>query len=133
MLFLKAAAIWLLILAVAVLNGAFRELALVPGLGKPAALVLSGVLLSACILVISFMLVPRLGPFRTRHYLNIGLLWLVLTVTFEFAFGHLYQGRSWAELFQAYTFTDGNMWPLVLLVTLVAPLLAGRLRRRARQ
>jgi len=31
-------------------------------------------------------------------------------------------------LLEAYTFKDGNIWPIVLLVTLVAPLLAVRLR-----
>jgi hypothetical protein len=33
---------------------------------------------------------------------------------------------GWAELFEAYTFEDGNIWPVVLLVTLFAPLIAVR-------
>jgi hypothetical protein len=40
------------------------------------------------------------------------------------------QHKSWAELLQAYTFRDGNIWPLVLLVTVLAPVLAWRLRPR---
>lgn len=35
------------------------------------------------------------------------------------------QGQSWTEMLQAYTFKDGNIWPLVLVATFVAPLVAG--------
>jgi len=135
MLLLKAAAIWLFILALAVLNGGFREAVLLPAFGKPAALVLSGLLLAACILIVALVLVPRLGKLRGARALSIGLLWLVLTLAFEFGFGRLVQGRPWRELLEAYTFKDGNLWPLVLAVAFFAPLIAVRVsagRRSAR-
>ena len=128
MLILKAIGIWCVILVCAVLNGAIREVVMIPKLGNPVALVLSGLLLSACILVLSFALVPKLGGLQTRHYLYLGLFWLCLTLVFEFGFGRLIQHRRWSELFEAYTFANGNLWPLVLVVTLIAPLLAVRLR-----
>jgi hypothetical protein len=31
-------------------------------------------------------------------------------------------------MLEAYTFKDGNMWPLVLVITFLAPLVAHRLR-----
>ena len=130
MLILKAIGIWGVILVCAVLNGAVREAVLVPKLGNPVALVLSGLLLSACILVVSFELVPKLGRLQTRDCLYLGLFWLCLTLVFEFSFGRLLQQRSWSELLEAYTFKGGNIWPLVLLVTLIAPLLAVRLRSK---
>ena len=40
------------------------------------------------------------------------------------------QHQSWQQLVEAYTFKDGNLWPLVLVVTFVAPLLAVRVRSR---
>jgi len=130
MLLCKAAAIWLLILLLAVLNGGFREAVLLPSMGKPLAFVLSGILLSACIVVVSFVLVPRMGRLSTAQSLNLGLLWVGLTLVFEFSFGRLIQGRPWHELLQAYTFKDGNIWPLVIVVTFFAPLLAVRFGKR---
>jgi hypothetical protein len=126
MTLLKAVAIWLLILILAVLNGGLRETVLVPALGKPAALVLSGVLLGACIVIVALVLVPRFGRLRTAQALQLGLLWLVLTLVFEFGFGHWVQGHRWSELLEAYNFKDGNLWPLVLVVLFFAPLLASR-------
>ena len=125
---LKAIGIWGVILVCAVLNGAVREAVLVPKLGNPLALVLSGLLLAACILAVSFALVPKLGRLQPRHCLYLGLFWLCLTLVFEFSFGRLLQHRSWSELLEAYTFKNGNIWPLVLVVTLIAPLVAVRLR-----
>lgn len=128
MRWLKAAGIWLLILVLAMLNGGLREAALLPALGKPAALLLSGILLSLCIVVVALIFVPRLGRLRTGEALRLGLFWLALTLAFEFGFGRWIQGRPWRELLEAYTFRDGNIWPLVLVVTFFAPLLAVRLR-----
>jgi hypothetical protein len=130
MLILKAAAIWLLILVLAVLNGGIREAVLVPGVGKPAALVFSGLLLSACIIAVAWILIPRLGRLDVAKSLQIGLLWLVLTLAFEFGFGRWIQGRPWHELLEAYAFKDGNIWPMVLVVTFFAPLVAVRFGKR---
>ncbi len=135
MLALRAVAIWLLILVLAVLNGGFRDAVLLPALGKSLALVLSGFLLCACILVVALVFIPRLGRLRAVQSLNLGLLWLALTLAFEFGFGRLVQGRPWRELLEAYTFKDGNLWPLVLAVAFFAPLIAVRVsagRRSAR-
>jgi hypothetical protein len=125
----KAAAVWLLILGCAIFNGGLREILLMPAVGKPLALVVSGLLLSACIVAVAYALVPWFGKLSRSDYFYLGLFWLCLTLAFEFGFGRLVQHRSWPELLEAYTFKDGNLWPLVLLVTLVAPLAAARLRK----
>ena len=107
-----------------------REAVLLPRLGAPGALVLSGLLLSLCIVAVAVLLVPRLGPLAIGQRLGVGVFWLVLTLAFEFGFGRLVQRRSWPQLLEAYTFQGGNIWPVVLVVTLLAPLLAGaRIRR----
>src|SRR5262249_41050219 len=117
---LKAIAGWLVLMVCAVLNGAVRELALVPAFGTSAALVRSGMLLCAVILVVALLLVPWLGSQVLRRYIAMGLLWFCLTVLFEFGLGRA-QGVSWAELLAAYRFRGGNLWPVVLLFTAAAP------------
>ena len=52
----------------------------------------------------------------------------MLTLVFEFSFGRLAQHKTWAELMEAYTFKGGNIWPLVLVATFIAPWLAARVR-----
>jgi hypothetical protein len=126
----KALAFWLAIAAVAVVNGALREAVLIPLLGRTPALLLSGLLLCVLILWITVVALPWLGARRRQQLIGIGAAWFVLTLVFEFSLGRL-QGKSWLMLLEAYTFKDGNVWPLVLLVTLAAPVLAVRWRSRS--
>jgi len=126
---LKALALWFAILILAILNGAFREAVLIPALGGLAGLVASGLLLCTCVFLVAFVAVPWFAPLGSPQYLLIGLFWLLLTLLFEFGFGRYVQHKTWAELFEAYTFAGGNLWPVVLLVTCLSPWLAARLRR----
>ncbi|SDB61458.1 hypothetical protein SAMN05660653_03198 [Desulfonatronum thiosulfatophilum] len=124
---LKAIPVWCCILVFAVANGGFREAVLLPKLGSPTALIVSGLLLSFVIVGVAYLALPWLGVRRPLHLLTVGLLWLALTLVFEFSFG-LWQGKSWETLLEAYTFRDGNIWSLVLAVVAFAPLIAAKLR-----
>lgn len=124
---LRTLAVWFLILLCAIANGGLREAVLLPRLGTTLAFLLSGVLLALLILAITLGCVRWLGVRNPAQALRTGAFWLLLTLCFEFGFG-LVQGKPWPELLQAYTFQDGNLWPLVLLVTLFAPLIALRVR-----
>ncbi|MBX3302716.1 MAG: hypothetical protein KF693_10930 [Nitrospira sp.] len=123
----KALAIWLTILGLAVANGVLREQLLIPQLGKTPGLVLSGLLLSVVILVVTFFTLPWLRLNQLSQAIGVGLGWIVLTLAFEFSFDR-FQGKSWPSILEAYTFKDGNIWPVVLLVTAAAPYVAARLR-----
>lgn len=125
---MRAVVAWLLILALAILNGALREAVLLPWLTKPAAYALSGLLLASLILIVAVALMSWLGLSSVSRCLAVGALWLGLTLIFEFGFG-LVTGQTWAQMFEAYTFADGNIWPLVLVVTFGAPFIAGLIRR----
>lgn len=124
---LKALAIWVGILMLAVANGVLRESLFIPWLGIPAALVLSGLLLSALIIGVAYLSLPWLQIRRPAQLCAVGLGWLALTLVFEFSFG-LWQGKSWPELLEAYTFRGGNIWPVVLAATTLAPYIAAKLR-----
>ncbi|WP_341580993.1 hypothetical protein [Marinobacter metalliresistant] len=126
---LKALVIWVGILVLAVANGVLRESVFVPGLGTPAALLLSGLLLSALIIGVAYFSLPWLQISRPVGLCVVGVGWLALTLVFEFSFG-LWQGKSWSELLEAYTFKGGNIWPVVLAATVLAPYIAAKLRGR---
>ena len=60
----------------------------------------------------------------------IGLLWLSLTVIFEFGFGHYVVGHSWQELLADYNIFDGRVWSLFLIWVLVLPFVVFKLATR---
>jgi hypothetical protein len=101
-LFLKAAGIWLLLVATAVLNGLFREKIPVSFLGSGAAL-----------------------PAR-------GLLITVLTLSFEIVLAAVGPGKFWEETMSVLGVNRGNLFIPVLLSTAFAPVLATRARRYTR-
>ena len=125
---LKAFSLWVAVLILAILNGALREKTLIPAMGSFGAFVASGIILSGCIVLVAFVAAPWYGQLMPSAWLRIGVLWLALTLVFEFGFGRVVGNKTWPELFEAYTFTGGNIWPLVLVVTLIAPWLAAKLR-----
>lgn len=123
----KALGVWTSILVLAVANGALREAILIPRLGKAAGLVLSGLLLSGLILVVAYLSLPWLSARGLHELLAVGLGWLFLTLAFEFSFD-LLRGKPLGEILEAYTFKDGNIWPVVLLAIALAPWVAAKLR-----
>lgn len=123
----KALVIWIGILVLAIANGILRELVLIPGIGTPAALVLSGLLLSALIIGVAYFSLAWLNIKSPVLLFIVGVGWLIFTLGFEFSFG-LWQGKSWHELFEAYTFKDGNIWSVVLVITTLSPYIAAKLR-----
>jgi hypothetical protein len=123
----KALSVWAAILVMAFANGILREAVLIPSLGRTLGLVLSGLLLSCLILLTAYVSLPWLGIRGSGELIAVGLAWLALTLVFEFSFG-LSRGRPLSEILEAYTFKDGNIWPVVLLITALSPWLAGTFR-----
>ena len=125
---LKALALWVTILIIAIINGILREKALNPLMGPVSGLTVSGIILSSCIFFVAFCAAPWYGRLDTSQYWAIGLFWVLLTLLFEIGFGRFVLRKDWAELLQAFAFREGNIWPVVLVVTLVSPWVAARLR-----
>jgi hypothetical protein len=117
----RAAVIWCAILVLAIANGAARESLLVPRLGRPIGLLVSGVVLCALVLLVSRLSMRWVRPASTSDAWRVGALWVAWTLAFEFAFGALVQHKTWHEMLQPYLLRDANIWPLVLAATLIAP------------
>jgi hypothetical protein len=118
---LRALLVWLLLVALAVLNGALREALLAPRLGAPAGHVASTLSLAALILLVAWHTIRWIAPGSGRRAWAVGLLWLFLTLAFEVLAGHYLLGHPWPALLADYDLRRGRVWPLVLLATLVAP------------
>ena len=122
--------VWLLILPLMVANGIFRETVLAPSLGRSAADVASAAIGIAIILLVTMPFLRRARDRSTAALARVSVIWLVLTVAFEFLFGHYVDRKSWAELAENYAIWRGNLWPLVLASLVLAPFIWGRWARR---
>jgi len=130
-LLVKGFAIWLILMVVAILNGIAREKLLHPTFGQVPSQILSGILLSSLILLLAWVALPWFGNLSPAQYWLMGGDWLLLTLIFEFTFGHYVAGQSWHELFETYrprSLMHGNLWLVILTLTLLSPFLAATLR-----
>jgi hypothetical protein len=64
----------------------------------------------------------------SKQALVIGCMWLIMTIVFEFVFGHYLMGHSWGKLSHDYNLLKGRVWSLVLIWTAVAPYVFYRMR-----
>lgn len=53
--------------------------------------------------------------------ISIGLIWLILTIVFEFLFGHYVVKHPWSRLLHDYNILEGRLWVLVLIWITIAP------------
>ena len=125
----KAIEIWLLLLAVAFVNGAFRVTVLIPRLGEYVAHLVSTVSLSALIALLADLTIGWMRIDSRQTALSVGVAWVACTLAFEFLAGHYAFGNSWEKLLAEYQIQRGRIWVLVLVVTFFAPLWAFSQRR----
>jgi hypothetical protein len=125
---LRALAVWCLLLLLAVLNGGVRDTWLSPWLGDPIGRAISTLLLCGLIFLATWLTIGWIRPTSSGAALGVGALWVVLTLAFELGVGHFGFGKPWPELLADYDLSRGRIWVAVLVVTLLAPLWAARLR-----
>jgi hypothetical protein len=123
----RGAVIWLVILVLASLNGAVRDLLVAPRIGDPLARALSTLILCGLVLWVTWLSIRWLGPRDPGAALGLGAFWVALTLTFEFAAGRL-SGKPWSVVLADYDVLRGRIWVLVPVITGLAPLWAGRAR-----
>lgn len=116
----------------AVGNGALREAVLVPWWGDRSARQVSTLSLTLLLAAYVWVLCAR-WPLPTYAAAGgVGVLWVIMTVGFEFGLGHHVEGKSWATLLADYDLTAGRIWLLPPLWTLAAPATVTWLRRGGR-
>jgi hypothetical protein len=81
-------------------------------------------MLSVLILAVGWISVPWIGPQTIQDAWTIGIIWVVLTLAFEFLGGHFLFGKPWQELLADYNLFAGRIWVMVLIVTLMTPVIA---------
>jgi len=129
----RALAIWCVLIAVEFIHGAVRAIFLVPVVGDFRARQIGVLTGSVLIIVVACMFIRWLHAPNTKSLILVGAPWLVLTVAFEFSFGHFVFGRSWRDLASDYDIAHGGLLGLGMLVLLFSPVIASRLRGTGRK
>ena len=117
----KYAVAWLLMPIIGIINGTIRQYAYSNALGELRAHQVSTVtgifLFGLYIWALTFLWKIR----SSAEAIAIGLIWLTLTIAFEFLFGHYVMKHPWSKLLHDYNLFEGRLWVLVLLWVTLAP------------
>lgn len=114
---------WVVFLPVPIINGGLREKFYKPIVGPRVSEWIGLVVLGgAFMLVVFFMLRHQLPNFSMQDLFLTGLLWLVLTVVFEFSLG-LALGQSRAQIMENYNVAAGHLWSFIVLIIFLTPYL----------
>jgi hypothetical protein len=112
---------WLVLMILGVANGIVRELTYGRRLSELRAHQLSTLTGVLVMTLAVWLLSLFIRPSSMEIALLIGLIWLALTVAFEFGFGHWVARHTWEELLADYNILKGRLWPLFLLWMLLLP------------
>lgn len=120
---------WFPMVLIAILNGALRDTWYGKYIGELRTHQIS-TLTGVVPFGVYIWMVSRLWPLESgRQALVVGLIWLAMTVCFEFLFGHYAAGHSWSRLIQDYNIFAGCLWALLLIWVAFAPYVFYRLQR----
>ena len=119
---------WIPMVPMAIVNAVIRESVYAPHVTDLAAHQISSVTLVSLFAVYAWLIYGRRGLQSDGQALRIGVIWVTLTVAFEFAFGHYVMGNPWSALLHDYDLLSGRVWSLVLASTALLPYSVHRIR-----
>jgi hypothetical protein len=112
---------WLGLVILAILNGILRVAGYSAYMSELCAHQLSTAI-GIHLFGIYFWIFSKIFPLESaKQAWIIGAIWLILTISFEFLFGHFIMDHSWGKLFADYNILKGRVWILVLLWTFIGP------------
>jgi hypothetical protein len=112
---------WVGLVPLMIANGFARVSLYGPSMSELTAHQISSVTGIALLAIYTWLVFPWLRLDSARAAWGAGGLWLVLTVAFEFLFGHFVAGNSWARLLKDYNLLEGRVWLLVLVAIVAVP------------
>lgn len=124
----RAIAVWLLVMAVEFVHGTLRWIFLRPHVGDFRSGQIGVFTGSVLFLLIVYFCEPWMKLRSAAHCLCVGLLWLALTLAFEWNFGHYVMGRPWNSIRAEYNLLHGGLMPVGLAIFAMTPWIAWRLR-----
>jgi hypothetical protein len=127
MIFVKSIVVWLVFILLESLNGAIRIFWLVPSLGDSRAQQIAFMTGSVLVLTVATLYIRWIQASRSQ-LLSVGMLWMVLTLSFEIVLGRVIFGYSWEQIAAKFNVLNGELMPFELVLLVLAPLIAVKIR-----
>ena len=125
---LKYTISWIGMVIIAIINGVIRDAVY----GKSLSDLTAHQISTFALIVLSGLYIWMLGLAwnitSLTQAITIGLIWLALTVAFEFSFGHYIMKHPWTRLLHDYNIVKGRLWILVLIWITIAPYVFFKIR-----
>jgi hypothetical protein len=112
---------WFAFPFVAILNGALREATYKKLAGELPAHQISTITGIVFFGIIFYFIFKKWKIESLKHAILVGVIWLGLTILFEFGFGHYIMGNTWEKLLHDYNLAEGRVWSLFLVWITIAP------------
>jgi multisubunit Na+/H+ antiporter MnhB subunit len=119
---------WPAMVVIGIINGVIREFGYKRYVGELIAHQISTLTAVMLFGVFTYALSFKWRIESAAQAFKIGLIWLTLTVLFEFLFGHYVMKNSWQKLLHDYNILEGRFWLLVLLWIFLAPFVIYEIR-----
>lgn len=127
MYLLRGFAVWLIVIAAETVHGILREALLAPIVGGFTARRIAFFIGLGLIFAVSLMFIRWINARTVKQLLAVGVMWMILTLSFELGLGFLLDFSS-ERILEDYDITQGGLMAFGMLFLLVAPLLASRIR-----
>lgn len=125
---IRALAVWLLIMIAESIHGVLRQFLVVPLIGDLRARQVGVLTGTAIVFLVAWLLIRWVNTPDRRLLLGIGVLWVALTIVFEIVLGRLL-GLEWNRIFADYDLGHGGLMGLGLAAMLFMPLIVAKLRQ----
>lgn len=124
---LKYFLFWLPMIVIAFANATLRELVFMKEFTEFRSHQLSTLTLIILCFVYVWFVFPYLAVQYPAQAFIAGILWVLLTVAFEFFLGRM-TGKSWEYLFRDYNIAAGRIWIVFLVVLSYTVLMMRKLK-----
>jgi hypothetical protein len=124
---LKYTTAWIPMVFIAITNGVLRQYVYGRWMKELSAHQVSSLTAVILFYLYTWILVKKWPLESSRQAVAVGIIWLCLTVAFEFLFGHYVANHPLSRLIQDYDLLSGRLWTLVLLAVAAAPYLVYKL------
>ena len=123
----KTIAVWMLIAVAVSIHGVIRQLFIAPIIGELPARQVGVFVASALILLIAYLTARWLKAKTLKNQLQIGAVWVVLMLIFEFSLGAVL-GVTQKQMLADYNLAEGGLMGFGFAFLFFAPAIAAKLR-----
>ncbi len=119
--------LWFPMIVIAIINGALRQgfyVTFLDNLSAHQLSVVTGILFFA---IYIWIITGKWKIKSSKESVQIGLMWLLMTIVFEFLFGHFIMGHTWEKLLYDYNILEGRLWIIVLIWVTISPFIFYRI------